>query len=314
MRVLFLGTSPFAIPMLERLVVGGHQVLCCVTQPDRPQGRGLTVLPSPVKETAKRLGIPVEEPRNLHHVVERFQQLTPQVGVVIAYGRLIPPPLLLLPRYGMLGVHPSLLPKYRGASPVAWAILNGDQTTGVSVFRLNERLDAGEIACQQSVAIQPRDTTEQLSARLAMLGADLLLATLQNLEQDQASFHPQDERQASVAPKLTKAHGRIDWHAHAVAIDRLVRAAAPWPGAYTDWRGQLLKLWVTSYDHTPHARSGRAGEVVSIAAEGIAIATGAGTLIIHELQLAGRRRMTAKEFVAGHPIQVGEILGVESGT
>jgi methionyl-tRNA formyltransferase len=209
----------------------------------------------------------------------------------------------------MLGVHPSLLPRYRGASPLAWTILNADETTGATVFRLNERLDAGDTLLQRVVPTNPQDTAEGLSERLAQLGAALLLEALERLETNQASFTPQDEAGATYAPKLTKAQGRIDWRAPAAAIDRVVRATIPWPGASTDWHGQSLKLWATSFDSHNHGKPGEPGTVLSATAEGIVVATGEGKLRIRELQLAGRRRMGVGEFLSGHPLHVGDILG-----
>jgi len=311
MRILFFGTAAFAVPSLEQLVGHGHSILLCVTQPERPQGRGLTRLPSPVKSAALRLRLPVEEPDDLQAILRRFQQLQPEVGVVISYGQLIPPNLLTLPVHGMLGVHPSLLPKYRGASPIAWALLKGEHTTGVTVFRLNEQLDAGEILLQRPVPIAPQATSETLSQHLAALGAALLLETLSALERGTLPSSAQDERQATYAPKLTKASGRIHWQTSAASIDRLVRAMIPWPGAYTDWQGQSLKLWMTSYDTQNHTKHGRAGEVLAVSPDQLGVATGEGKLLIHELQLAGRRRMTVREFLAGHDLRVGEVLGKE---
>jgi len=308
MRILVFGTATFAIPSLELLVANGHQILACVTQPDRPQGRGLALKPSPVKSAALGLGLAVEESQDLKTSLARFHTLQPEVGVVISYGRLIPSEGLSLPRYGMLGVHPSLLPKYRGASPIAWAILNVEQTTGVTVFRLNERLDAGDIALQQAVTIEPQDTAVRLSERLARLGAELLIEAIGLLERGEVSFKPQDERQATYAPKLTKAQGQIDWHQSAASIDRLIRATIPWPGAYTDWHGQSMKLWATSFDSHNHTTHRQPGEVLSVSPEGLVVATGEGKLLIQELQVAGRRRMTARDFLAGHAIKVGEIL------
>lgn len=308
MRVVLFGTDEFAIPSLEALIEHHQQVLMCVTQPDRPQGRGLKRLPSPVKVAAQRLRIPVEEPETLRSFLPRMQRLQPEVGVVVSYGNLIPPALLTLPAHGMLGVHPSLLPKYRGASPIAWALLNAQTLTGVTIFRLDERLDAGEIASQQEAPIGPADTAMTLSARLARLGAQALVDTLDAMEQGTAAFHSQEERQASYAPKLTKAHGRIDWRADAAAIDRLVRAMVPWPGAYTDWNGTSLKVWRASWQAAVD-KPAHPGEVLSVGPDGLKVATGNGQLMIHELQLAGRRRMAVQEFLAGHDLQVGEMLG-----
>ena len=233
MRIVFFGTAAFAIPSLEGLVAAGHQVLLCVTQPDRPQGRGRQVQPSPLKSAALSLGQSVEQPEDLRAARSTIRDLRPDLGAVISYGKLIPSELLGLPDRGMLGVQPSLLPKYRGASPVAWAILNGEETTGVTVFRLNDRLDAGEIALQRTVTIEPRQTSESLMECLATVGAELLVEAIAQLEAGTSTFRPQDERAATFAPKLTKAQGQVNWNNDAASIDRLVRGTMPWPGAST---------------------------------------------------------------------------------
>jgi methionyl-tRNA formyltransferase len=237
----------------------------------------------------------------------RLQSLNPDVGVVLAYGRVIPGDLLTRVRHGMVGLHPSLLPKYRGAAPIAWAIVNGDSMTGVTTFRLNDQLDAGEVLLQDPVPIEPRETTVTLSERLAKLGGSLLVKTLAALEQGSAASCRQDDRQASYARKLSKDDGRLDWTQPALVIDRTVRGMMPWPGAWTTWKGQTLKLWVV----TPHDEaipSARPGAVMKVDPAGLTVATGAGQIIIHELQLAGGRQMTAEEFLRGHPMQVGECL------
>lgn len=309
MRIVVFATAAFAVPSLEALVAHGHEILRCVTQPDRPQGRGLVRLPSPVKSAATRLALPVDEPEELQGVTTSLQHLQPELGVVISYGRLIPASYLQIPRHGMLGVHPSLLPKYRGASPVVWPILSGEPETGVTIFRLNERLDAGELLLQRRVPIDPHQTAEQLSDRLAGVGAELLVEAVERLAQGRAVFTPQDERQATSTPKLTKEHGRIDWRQSAVAIERHIRAMTPWPGAYTEWQGQPLKLWAAHTD--PRATGGGPpGQILEVSPEGLTVATGEGMLVIEEVQLASRRHMSAREFLAGHRLQVGECVGV----
>jgi len=313
MRILFFGTSAFAVPSLERLVASGREVVRCVTQPDRPQGRGLKPQPSPVKHAAARLGVPVEEPERLEPWLPHARELQPDLGVVIAYGRLIPKGLLTLPRHAILGVHPSLLPKYRGASPVVWAMLQGERTTGVTIFRLNERLDAGEILLQRQVEVEPRETAVQLSERLAAIGAETLVEAVARLEQGTARFEPQDDRVATAAPKLAKTDGRIDWAAPAASIDRLVRAAAPWPGAYTAWRGRSVKVVEaeaeTSRPHDAGPNAARPGQVLSVEKDGLVVAAGDGRVVIRRVQLAGRRPMGVREFTAGHHVEVGERLG-----
>ncbi len=309
MRILFFGTSVFAVPSLERLVAEGYPPLVCMTTPERPQGRGLKSLPSPIKRAALQHGLPVEEPVDLRAVAATYRDTPPDVGVVISYGRLIPKELLGCSRQGMLGLHPSLLPKYRGANPIAWPILEGATTTGVTIFRLNDRMDAGEIACQEAIAIEPRDTTDTLSQRLAQQGAGLLVEALRRLERGTLALHPQDEQVATTTEKFTKAQGRIDWRASAVAIDRLVRAATPWPGASTTWHHVVLKIWHAIPGPRATGSTAHPGDVVAVSAEGVQVATGDGTLLIRELQPAGKRRMAAAEFLAGHRLGAGERLG-----
>lgn len=308
MRVIFFGTSAFAVPSLEQLVQRGQTLVACVTQPDRPQGRGLGLEPSPVKRAAERLGVPLLQPDRLQ--AGTFEPLQPDAGVVVAYGKLIPPWLLALPRHGMLGVHPSLLPAYRGAAPVAWALLRGERTTGVTIFRLNERLDAGEILAQQPVEIGPAEDAEQLTERLARLGAEALAGVLADLSDGRARPVPQEDARATVAPKLTKAQGQVDWQQPAQALERLVRATVPWPGATTAWHGQPLKICKA----VACASAGSAaapGTVVRAGPDGLDVAAGDGLLRLLEVQPAGRRRMPVQEFLAGHPLKIGEILGGE---
>lgn len=309
MRVLFFGTSAFAVPSLER-TAARHTVVACVTQPDRPQGRGLVPEASPVKRAALALGVPLLQPERLQ--IGLFDGLQPDVGILASYGELLRQDLLQLPKQGIFGVHPSLLPKYRGAAPIAWAILNGETTTGVTIFRMNERLDAGPWLAQDTVPIDANETTEHLTERLARHGAETLLRSLELLEQGNAVFHAQNDAAASFAPKLTKAQGRIDWQRPADSITRLVRATIPWPGATTSWQGNGLKLWharvddaATSSRHDPAS----AGRVIDVRPESIVVATGRGNVEITELQPAGRRRMRVREFLSGHVMKAGDRFG-----
>ena len=306
MRVIFFGTAEFAVPSLEQLVARRHAVVMCVTQPDRPQGRGLKREPSPVKRAAERLGVPLSQPERPR--AELFAALHPDVGVVAAYGQLIRRDVLELPPQGMLGVHPSLLPRYRGAAPVAWALLQGETTTGVTIFRLNERLDAGDIVFQQTLGVEPKESAEALTGRLATAGAQALLQALDLMALGRAPFQAQDESGASFAPKLTKAQGRIEWSLPAAMIERLIRATAPWPGASTDWRGGLLKIVAASAGKAA-LHQAPPGTVVAAGGETLTVVTGQGTLDLLEVQPAGKRRMSVQEFLAGHRIKVGERLG-----
>jgi methionyl-tRNA formyltransferase len=313
MRVVFFGTSTFAVPSLEAVAASGHQVMLCVTQPDRARGRGLSVEPTPVKVVAQRLGLPIAQPERLD--AGTLASTPSDVGVLASYGKMVPQSVLVAPRHGLLGVHPSLLPKYRGASPVAWAILGGERTTGMTIYRLNDALDAGEILLQEPVEICAGETAQALTARLAQIGAQCVVRALAELAQGRARWIAQDGAQATVAPKLTKVQGRVDWQQPAQALERLVRALTPWPGVVCAWKGEPLKLC--------HVRVGAgsgeaaAGTVVGVAERTVLVQTGQGVLELVEVQPAGRRRMTIAEFLAGHPMHVGErlerIQGQEQG-
>ena len=311
MRVIFFGTSSFAVPTLERLVKDGHAIVLCVTRPDRRQGRGLALEPSPVKAAALRLGVPLDQPERLR--ADSFAPLHPDVGVTAAFGALLRQDVLDVPTHGVFGVHPSLLPAYRGAAPVAWAILNGETTTGVTIYRLNEALDAGDVLSRQHAAIEPDEDAEALTKRLAAIGAKQLVAGLEALAAGRATFERQDDSQATVAPKLTKGQGRIDWQTSAETIVRVIRATAPWPGATTQWQGSPLKIWSASVASDRAPATTMPGTIIHVSAEGVAVATGTSTVLIREIQPAGRRRMSVKEFIAGHPVHVGEHFGGAGG-
>lgn len=304
MRIVVFGTSAFAVPSLER-VAAGHDVVLCVTQPDRPQGRGRRLEPSPAKRAALRLGLPLIQPARLS--AGDLNHLNADVGVLASYGQLVPREVLALPAHGVLGVHPSLLPKYRGAAPVAWAVLNGETVTGMTIYRLNERLDAGDILCQRQVPITPEEDAGGLTDRLAHIGAEELMRALEMLSSGRARFTPQDESQASLAPKFTKAQGSIDWSRPAEQIARMVRALAPWPGATASWRGRPLSIWSAQ---ARAASGGAAGCILQVSPEAVIVGAGQGAVAVTEVQLPGRRRMRVSEFLAGHPLRPGDTLGV----
>lgn len=305
MRILFFGTSAFAVPSLERLA-RHHDVVCCVTQPDRPQGRGLQLAPSPVKTTALALRLPLAQPERLQ--AAEFTRYHAELGVVIAYGKLITRAVLTTAAHGMLGVHPSLLPKYRGAAPVPWALLHGATTTGVTIFRLSERLDDGDIVVQRLSPIAPEDNAETLLARLAHEGADALLEAVEAMAQGRARFAPQDHQAATFAPKLTKAQGQVDWTQPAARVEGLVRAAVPWPGATTTWQGQPLKIWAAAAQEPSGTQP--PGTILRVPLDGILVAAGQGAIVLREVQPAGKRRMPAKDFIAGYRVKVGDRFGV----
>jgi len=303
MRVVYFGTSAYAVPVLERLAHSDHRVVACVSRPDRPQGRGLKPAPSPVKAAAERLGLIVQQPERPR--ADAIAPLEADVGVVVAYGQLLRRDLLEAVRFGLLGVHPSLLPKYRGAAPVPWAILNGEPETGVCIYRLVEALDAGPVLIRRIMPIAPEETSEGLSARLSTLGAEALIEALHQLSAGTAKETPQRDEEATFAPKLTKAQGTLDWRLPARELERQVRAFVPWPVA-TAWRGgEPLRIFAASA--CPDARSGAApGTVVRASSDGIAVATGQGELQVLEVQPGGRRRMPAAAFVAGRGIAAGD--------
>lgn len=309
LRAIFLGTPEFAIPSLYALR-DKVELLAVVTQPDRPQGRGRKVTPPPVAQVARELGVPVLQPVKLRDpaVVEALRALRPNVIVTVAYGKIIPPQILMLPPLGCINVHPSLLPKYRGASPIQAALANGERETGVTIMYQSETLDAGDIILQRRVPIAPDDPAQTLEARLAEEGAHALVEALALIADGKAPRRPQDESQATYAGKLTKESGRIDWTQPATALVNFIRAMDPWPSAYTWHRGKLLKICKgQALEGAPAAQPGVVTEARR--GEGFVVATGQGGLLVTEVQPEGRRRMTADEYVRGTHLQVGERLG-----
>ncbi len=309
LRTIFLGTPEFAVPSL-RALRDKLELLAVVTQPDRPQGRGRKVAPPPVARLAREMGIPVLQPVKLRDpaVVEALRALRPDVIVTVAYGKIIPPQILSLPPLGCINVHPSLLPKYRGASPIQAALANGERETGVTIMYQSETLDAGDIILQRPVLIAPDDTAQTLEARLAEEGAHALLEALALIADGKVPRRPQDESHATYAGKLTKESGRIDWTQPAIVLVNFIRAMDPWPSAYTWHRGKTLKICKGEVlGGAPSAQPGVVTEARR--GEGFVVATGQGSLLISEVQPEGRRRMTADEYARGTHLQVGERLG-----
>ncbi len=309
LRTIFLGTPEFAIPSL-RALRDKVELVAVVTQPDRPQGRGRKVAPPPVAQVARELGVPVLQPVKLRDpaVVEALRALRPDVIVTVAYGKIIPPQILTLPPLGCINVHPSLLPKYRGASPIQAALANGERETGVTIMYQSEALDAGDIILQRRVPIAPDDTAQTLEARLAEEGAHALVEALVLIADGKVPRRPQDESQTTYAGKLTKESGRIDWTQSATALVNFIRAMDPWPSAYTWHRGKLLKI--CKGQALEGASASQPGVVTEARrGEGFVVATGQGSLLVTEVQPEGRRRMTADEYVRGTHLQVGERLG-----
>ncbi len=307
-RIVFFGTPSFAIPTLQGLLEGPDKVVGVVTQPDREKGRGRKVVISPVKEFALQHGLNPLQPEKAKE--EAFQKalrdLQPDLMVVVAYGQILPKSILNIPKYGAVNVHASLLPKYRGAAPIAWAILNGENVTGVTTMVMDEGMDTGDILLQAEVPVGSDDTCQILHDRLASLGTRLLIETLERMKQGNIQPIPQDPSKATYAPPLKKEDGHIDWKRDADEIDRQVRALNPWPGAFTGLDGRLLRIYKGAVREKP--LTGKTGSVVWVGADFIEVEAGRNAYIIKEVQLEGRRRMGIREFLSGHPISVGTVF------
>ena len=299
MRLVFLGTPAFAVPTLEAMVRAGHEVALVVTQPDRPRGRGQSPAAPPVKEAAVRLGLPVAQPERVRRpeAVEQLRAIGAEAMVVVGYGQIIPQSVIDLAPLGIINVHASLLPKYRGAGPIQWAILNGETRTGVTTMRIDAGLDTGDILLKAETEIGPEENAIELGRRLAVMGADLLVETLAGLRTIVAE--KQDSAQATYARLLKKVDGAIDWSRPAEAVHNQVRGLQPWPGAYTNFRGQTLHVWRTRVA-APGARPGVRPWVV---------ACGGGALELLEVQLEGRKRISASDFANGQRLTENDRLG-----
>ena len=306
-RVVFMGTPEFAVPTLAMLADSFH-VVGVFTQPDKPAGRGQRLTASPVKQWAGQRGLPVLQPRTLRDAAIQAQlaEMKPDVIVVAAFGLLLPKPVLDLPPRGCLNVHASLLPKYRGAAPIPAAILDGEQETGVTLMVMDEGLDTGPALASAAIPILPDDTTDTLTTRLAELGTRLLAEMLPRWIAGEVAPQPQDHSRATLAPKLDKADGRLDWSRPAVELDRRVRAFSPWPGTFTAWNGKLLRI--LSVQVTGGLSDEAPGRVIKDA-QGIGVATGDGVLRLVTVQLEGKRAMGAGDFARGQPAFLGSLLG-----
>jgi methionyl-tRNA formyltransferase len=303
-----MGTPEAAAISLECLLKGPDPVVGVVTQPDRPAGRGQKRTPSPVQRVAESHHIPVLAPEKIrdHAFLNTLKGWAPELIVVVAYGRILPPSVLELPPQGCLNVHYSLLPKYRGAAPIAWAILGGEEKSGVTTMRLVEKMDAGPVLLQEEVPLAPDETAASLEAKLIPIGARLLVETIHRLKDGSITPKPQREEEVTYAPILKKEDGKIDWSQPAKAIERRVRALYPWPSAYTYLKGKLLKIYRAAVI-TVEER-GVSGEIVRADRQGLWISTGHGALSLEEVQLENRKRLPAAEFLKGARIEKGDRL------
>lgn len=310
MRLVFMGTPDFAAASLEALLKSDDSVVGVVTQPDRPKGRGQILTPSPVKLLAQREQIPLLQPLKMKdpEFLRALSEWKPDLIAVAAFGRILPPAILSLPRLGCINVHGSLLPKYRGAGPIQWAIINGETETGITTMLMDEGMDTGAMLLQESIPITSEDTAGTLSPRLAELGGKLLVETIARLKAGTLVPQPQDSSRATLAPLLKKEDGEIDWASPAIALANRVRGLAPWPGAYTTVAGgDRWAIWRALALPGPATKP--PGVVIAITADAIHVATGEGILAVMELQPANSRRMTVSQYLAGHPVTVGLQLG-----
>ena len=305
LRIIFMGTAAFSLPTL-RALVETEEVIAVVTQPDRPRGRGRKFTPPPVKDFALDLGLQVLQPERVKEppVIAQLEELNPDLILVAAFGQILPPAVLGIPPLGCINVHPSLLPKYRGAAPINWAIINGETRTGVTTYFMDAGMDTGAVLLVREVEIGADETAVELGERLAAIGGDLARETIQGLKEQSLQPTPQDEQGASYAPLFKKADGLIQWEKEAGRIRNQIRGMVPWPAAYTVWGDKRIKVFrakIGDEADTP-------GEILSLEG-GIEIACGTGSLIIEELQLEGSKKMGWEEFTRGHQLTLGTRFG-----
>ena len=320
MKIVFMGTPDFASGALEALIAAGHEITAVYTQPDKPKGRGKEVQMTPVKVVALEHGIPVYQPRRIREAaeVEVLRQIPADIFVVAAFGQILSQEILDMPKFGCVNIHASLLPKYRGAAPIQWAVIDGEEKTGITIQQMNAGIDTGDILYTKEYVLDPKETGASLFDKLMVLGAEAIVEALPLIEAGKITPIPQNEAEATHAAKLTKQLGEIDFSKSAVELERLVRGLNSWPSAYTFFRGKQLKIWEaevvengteTTEEAGRHASTVTPGTVVAVDRQSITVATGNGGLQILELQIEGKKRMACKDFLLGYPVAVGEKLG-----
>ncbi|TBR17492.1 methionyl-tRNA formyltransferase [bacterium] len=308
MKIIFFGSSHFAVSSLKALSAEGHNVLCVVTQPDKKKGRGLHFGPTLVKQEAQARGLQIYQPTQINtpECADFLKAFNADLFVVIAYGQILSKEILSIPLNFCINIHASMLPAYRGAAPINWAIINGEKATGISIIKLSEKMDAGPVIMQKSFPIHDNDSFTSLEQRLADSGAELLIESIKSIIKQDYKLIPQDKNKISFAPKLKKSDGLIKWERPAQEINNLVRGALAWPFAFTYYKGKILKI----YESSVLAGEGFSpGVIMDISKNGITVSTGKGSFLIKELQLEGKRHMHAEEFIAGHKLSIGEKLG-----
>ena len=312
MRVIFMGTPDFSVGTLEALIQAGHQVVLAVTQPDKPKGRGGKMQFPPVKETALEHGIPVFQPRKVRESenVEELRKYQADVIVVVAFGQILPREILEMTPYGCINVHASLLPAYRGAAPIQWAVINGEKVSGVTTMQMDEGLDTGDMLLKTEVPLEPEETGGSLHDKLAAAGASLCVRTLKALEEGTVTPKKQGESPTAYASMLKKEMGEIRWEEPAISIERLIRGLNPWPSAYTGWQDKTMKIWEAEV--LEEDRGQEPGTVVRVDKDGFLVQTGKGLLKVTALQIPGKKRMEADAFLRGYSMEPGEKLGIKN--
>lgn len=309
MRIIFMGTPDFSVGTFEALIAAGHDIVLAVTQPDKPKGRGGKMQYSPVKEKALEYGIPVFQPKKVREAecIDKLRAYEADIMVVIAFGQILPKEILEMTRFGCVNVHASLLPKYRGAAPIQWAVINGERVSGVTTMKMDEGLDTGDMIMKAEVELDEKETGGSLFDKLSEAGASLCVETLRAIEEGTAAFEKQGETTTEYARMLHKDMGSIDWKNDAQTIERLIRGLNPWPSAYTKWDGKVMKLWEA--DVVPQNSKAAPGTVVSVEKDGFCVQTGDGLLKVRSLQIQGKKRMEADAFLRGYKIEEGCGLG-----
>ncbi|MBQ6442729.1 MAG: methionyl-tRNA formyltransferase [Lachnospiraceae bacterium] len=310
MRIIFMGTPDFSVGIMEAMAERGHEIVLAVTQPDKPKGRGGKVSCSPVKEAALRRSIPVFQPKKIRDPenIATLREHRPDMIVVAAFGQILPEEILSMAPYGCINVHASLLPKYRGASPIQWAVLDGEKESGVTIMRMDAGVDTGDIVAQKAIPLDAEETAGSLFDKLSVLGASLLCDTIELIESGAAVYTPQNHAKATHTGKIEKSMGKMDWTLPAETLERRIRGLSPWPGAYTMVNNKTLKIWkATVCQNASGAQKAAPGSVLDTK-EALVVQTGDGALALTEVQLEGKKRMDAAAFLRGYPLPQGTVL------
>ncbi len=308
MQIIFMGTPDFSVGTFEALIEAGHEIVLAVTQPDKPKGRGEKVQYPPVKEAALKRQIPVFQPKRVRapECIEELRKYDADIMVVIAFGQILPKEILEMTPYGCVNVHASLLPKYRGAAPIQWAVINGERVSGVTTMQMDEGLDTGDMLMKTEIVLDEKETGGSLHDKLAGAGAELCVQTLEALKDGTVVREPQQESTTEYARMLDKGMGRIDWSKDAKSIECLIRGLNPWPSAYTEWNGKTMKIWEADVADIDEGRE--PGTVIRVEKDGFCVQTGSGSLKVRSLQIPGKKRMDAGAFLRGYQVDAGTVL------